>query len=233
MTDKYNKYAIIVAGGSGTRFGSTMPKQFLPLCDVPILMRTIAAFHDYDNAVKIIVALPTEYISLWNDLCHSHSFGIAHTIVEGGENRFESVRNALYSIKDSDGVVAVHDGARPLVCREVISKCFETAELCGSAVPAIPLTDSIRRLDRNGSHAVSRSSLVAVQTPQAFKIGMLKTAYATTYSPTFTDDASVVEFRGEHITLVDGDINNIKITYPIDIKLAEWILSEHDESSRD
>lgn len=219
------KYAIIVAGGTGTRFGSTLPKQFVPLCGMPILMRTIKAFHDYDASTEIIVALASEFMSLWGDLCASHKFDIKHKVVEGGANRFESVRNALFSITETDCLVAVHDGARPLVSDEVISTSFNTAESCGTAIPVVPVTDSIRLLDRNGSHSVNRDSLVAVQTPQTFRIEILKDAYSTANSPLFTDDASVVEFRGTSVNLYPGDERNIKITHPMDIKTAEWILS--------
>lgn len=223
------KYVIIVAGGSGSRFGSTIPKQFVPICDEPILMRAIRAFHRYDPSMGIVVALPAEYVSLWNDLCISRKFTIRHRITEGGGNRFESVKKALFSIADTDCLVAVHDGARPLVTTAVIAAGFETAERCGTAVPFVPVTDSVRQLDRNGSHAVSRESLVAVQTPQIFRMSLLKDAYTAAYSPFFTDDASVAEYRGAEITLFPGDADNIKITHPIDLKTAEWILSTRSD----
>lgn len=219
-----NRYTIIVAGGSGSRFGATIPKQFVALAGKPLLMHTIKAFHNYDNAMKIIVALPAEHMSLWQDLCLQHSFEIKHLAIEGGSNRFESVRNALESIKDSKGLVAIHDGARPLVTKELIQKGFETAEMCGTAIPAVPVTDSIRQLDRQGSHTVNRESFVAVQTPQIFNLEILQKAYTADYSPTFTDDASVVEFNGQSVTLYDGSSENIKITRPIDLKIAETIL---------
>lgn len=219
------KFAIIVAGGSGSRFGSTLPKQFVPLCGMPVLMRTIKAFADYDAGIDIIVALPSEHMTLWGDLCSSRGFSVSHRVVEGGASRFESVRNALFSITETEGLVAVHDGARPLVSRQVIAASFDTAERCGTAIPSVPVTDSIRQLDRNGSHNVSRESLVAVQTPQTFRVEILKEAYTTAFSPLFTDDASVVEFRGTPVTLYPGDVNNIKITHPMDINTAEWILS--------
>ena len=168
-----NRYTIIVAGGSGSRFGATIPKQFVALAGKPLLMHTIKAFHNYDNAMKIIVALPAEHMSLWQDLCLQHSFEIKHLAIEGGSNRFESVRNALETIKDSKGLVAIHDGARPLVTKELIQKGFETAEMCGTAIPAVPVTDSIRQLDRQGSHTVNRESFVAVQTPQIFNLEIL------------------------------------------------------------
>ncbi len=223
------RYAIIVAGGIGARFGSTLPKQFVPLRNEPILMHTIRAFFNCDNNVQIVVALPSEYISMWKDLCVSHRFDVPHNVVEGGETRFESVKKALFSIPESHGVVAVHDGARPLVSTKLIENSYLTAERCGAAIPVIPVTDSIRQLDRNGSHALSRESLVAVQTPQTFRLEILKEAYTAAYSPMFTDDASVAEFRGTEITLLNGEVENIKITHPVDIKTAEWILAERNE----
>ena len=225
------KYAIIVAGGSGSRFGSTIPKQFIPLAGTPILMHTIKAFYDSDPTTEIIVALPSEHLTLWGDLCASHKFTIEHKTVEGGANRFESVRNALFTITDTDCIVAVHDGARPLVSTEVIATSYDTAERCGTAVPVVPVTDSIRQLDRDGSHNVNRDTLVAVQTPQTFRIEILKDAYSAAYSPMFTDDASVVEFRGMNVTLYPGDVNNIKITHPMDIKTAEWILAADSDEA--
>ena len=144
------KYAIIVAGGSGTRFGSTLPKQFIPLGGVPVLMRTIKAFADYDRDINIVVALPSEHLTLWGDLCALRNFDVPHKVVEGGANRFESVRNALFAVNETECLVAVHDGARPLVSRQVIAAGFETAARCGTAIPTVPVTDSIRQLDRNG-----------------------------------------------------------------------------------
>ena len=223
------KFAIIVAGGTGARFGSTIPKQFVPLCKEPMLMRTIRAFHAYDPAVTIIVALPTEYVTMWDDLCKAHSFTIPHTIVEGGANRFDSVSHALDAIHADKWLVAVHDGARPLVTRELISNGYETALRCGTAIPTIPVTDSIRQLDRTGSHTLNRDSLAAVQTPQVFDLALLKDAYNTEFSPLFTDDASVVEYRGTQVTLYKGDVNNLKVTHPIDLKTAEWLIESAHE----
>lgn len=219
------RYAIIVAGGSGSRFGSTVPKQFVTLAGKPLLMHTIDAFNNYDNSIKIIVALPSEHITLWNDLCRQYDFKTPHSIAAGGKSRFESVRNALSAIHGNDGIVAVHDGARPLATEALIKKGYATAEMCGSAIPAIAVTNSIRQLDRQGSHPVNRETLVAVQTPQVFDLKTLKEAYTADYSPLFTDDASVVEFSGHPVTLYDGDPGNIKITRPIDLKIAETIIA--------
>ena len=223
------KFAIIVAGGSGSRFGSTIPKQFSQLAGKPVLMHSIEAFYEFDNGIRIIVVLPSEYIALWNDLCKSHGFAIPHSIVEGGQSRFQSVKNALCAIAETEGIIAVHDGARPLVSKRMIADGFNLALSCGSAIPQIPVTDSIRKLDRNGSHIVDRDSIVAVQTPQIFNLKILKSAYATNFSPIFTDDASVVEYAGTAVSLYDGDNENIKITHPIDLKIAELILSERND----
>ena len=222
------KYAIIVAGGSGSRFGSTLPKQFALLGGAPVMMRTIRAFHAYDPHTDIIVALPPEHISLWNDLCRQHDFSTAVTIVEGGASRYESVKNALSAIESSDGIVAVHDGARPLVTERIIADGFDTAERTGTAIPVVAVTDTIRQLDRTGSHTVNRESLVAVQTPQVFNLRLLRDAYSTPPSPIFTDDASVVEYRGNDVTLFKGDVDNIKITHPNDLKIAELIIAERN-----
>lgn len=222
------KYAIIVAGGSGSRFGSTLPKQFALLCGEPVLMRTIRAFYAYDPHTNIIVALPAEHISLWNDLCRQHSFRIGVTVVEGGASRYESVKNALSAIDSADGIVAVHDGARPLVTERTIADGFDTAERTGSAIPVVAVTDTIRQLDRQGSHTINRESLVAVQTPQVFNLRLLRDAYSTPPSPIFTDDASVVEYRGNDVTLYKGDVDNIKITHPNDLKIAELIIAERN-----
>lgn len=221
-----NRYAVIVAGGTGSRFGSTLPKQFVPLNGEPVLMHSVRAFHIYDPTVEIIVVLPNEYLTLWNDICRQHEFTVPHRIAIGGENRFESVKNALHTIKEAEGLVAVHDGARPLVDLQTIADGFNTAERCGSAIPVIPVTDSIRQLDRQGSHTISRDTLVAVQTPQVFNLSLLKEAYNTAYSPMFTDDASVVEYRGTEVALYKGNVRNIKITHPDDIKIAEIILNK-------
>ncbi len=222
------KYAIIVAGGSGSRFGTAIPKQFTLLADRPLLMHTIEAFHHADPSTTIIAVLPSAHQSLWSELCHKYEFSIPHTTTDGGDSRFQSVKNALVQIDGDTGLVAVHDGARPLVTQRMIADSFTTAETCGSAIPTIPLTDSIRRLDSHGSHILDRSTLVAVQTPQTFHLRLLKEAYSTDYSPIFTDDASVAEHSGASISLYPGDVENIKITHPLDIRIAEMILSERN-----
>lgn len=219
------KYAIIVAGGKGTRFGSDMPKQFLLLNNTPLLMHTINRFAQCD--CNIIVVLPEAQIDLWKQLCSQHSFTTSHTIVAGGSTRFHSVKNAIDTITPAENdLIAVHDGVRPLVNKCIIDEAFCVAVSHGSAVPAIEVTDSIRQLngDNDSSQALLRSSLRAVQTPQTFQATLLKSAYDTPFSDAFTDDASVVEAAGHSITLTKGSPNNIKITHSIDLLIAEEIL---------
>lgn len=219
------KYAIIVAGGKGTRFGSYIPKQFLPLNGIPILMHTIRRFAQCNT--QIIVVLPKNQMQDWNILCKKYSFPIQHTIVEGGTTRFGSVKNALSVIESQEGdLIAVHDGVRPLVSAEIINEAYDTAAIKGSAIPAIEVTDTIRQIENNEimSKSLLRSSLRAVQTPQTFEASLLKTAYNVPFSEMFTDDASVVEAYGHQITLTHGSSSNIKITHSIDLLIAEELL---------
>lgn len=222
--------AIIVAGGSGTRFGAQLPKQFLDLGGKPILMRTIEVFELalIDSDHDIIVTLPEEQMGLWHDLCREHGFTVPHRVVPGGKTRWHSVKNAIDSISDLAGVdvIAVHDGVRPLASDELIDRCLTTARRQGSAIPVVSLNDSVRQMDADGgSRALDRSSLRAVQTPQVFDARLLIEAYRQPYDPTFTDDASVVERHGHDVTLVDGDPVNLKITRPMDLALAEYLMT--------
>ena len=215
---------IIVAGGSGTRFGAQVPKQFLALCGKPILMRTIEAFA---GNVDVIVTLPANQMDAWRDLCHEHDFTVPHRIVPGGETRWHSVKNALDSIGNAADVdvIAVHDGVRPLVSGALINRCLATAREHGSAIPVVMLNDSVRQVAGTISHALDRSSLRAVQTPQVFDARLLLDAYNQPFEPAFTDDASVVERAGHSVTLVEGDPQNLKITRPMDLALAEYLLN--------
>lgn len=221
------KYALIVAGGTGKRFGSVTPKQFLDIKGKPILMRTIEAFYKADNKTDIIVTLPAEQISHWERLCILHGFVIKHRIVEGGETRTISVKNGLNAIENHESVVAIHDGVRPFVSEKIIDNCYTVAALNGAAVPAIKVVDTVRHIDPETglSSSLNRNNLVAVQTPQTFRTNEIISAYDKISSPDFTDDASVYEKSGRHITLVEGDIRNIKITHPTDIIIAETILA--------
>ena len=225
--------AIIVAGGNGTRFGAEMPKQFLDLSGTPVLMRTIQAFWDCgENEVtpfEVIVTLPSSQVGLWRQLCEKHGFVLPHHVVAGGETRWHSVKNALDSLNRSCDVdvIAVHDGVRPLVSTDLIRHAINTARRCGSAIPVVMLNDSVRQVDGSISHALDRSSLRAVQTPQAFDSRLLIDAYAQPFEPMFTDDASVVEHYGHSVTLVDGEYQNLKITRPLDLALAEYLLNNN------
>ena len=219
---------VIVAGGSGTRFGAQLPKQFLELGGKPILMRSIEAFGD--GSFDVIVTLPVDQMDLWRELCKKHAFAVPHRVVPGGETRWHSVKNALDSISDpvDVDVIAVHDGVRPLATIGLIQRLLNTARSCGSAIPVVSLNDSVRQVEDGGmSHALDRSSLRAVQTPQVFDARLLLESYSQPYNPTFTDDASVVEHAGHAVTLVEGDPQNLKITRPMDLALAEYLLN-HD-----
>lgn len=219
------RYAIIVAGGRGLRMGGELPKQFLPLSGKPVLMRTLELFEG--EVSRIILVLPEDHIPFWKELCQRYHFTLPHTVALGGETRFHSVRSGLSHLPQA-GLVAVHDGVRPLASRALIRRSFEEAERSGAALPACPVTDSLRLHQEEGkSEAVDRSRYMAVQTPQTFDLGRLQRAYEQAYSPLFTDDASVYEAASlGSITLIDGEETNIKLTTPRDLLLAELLLRE-------
>ncbi len=219
-------YAIIVAGGKGLRMGSETPKQFLPVSGRPVLMHTIARFHAYDAALCIIVVLPREQQDYWHALCQEHAFDIPHTVVDGGRTRFESSKHGLAAIPNGDdGIVAIHDGVRPFVATETIGRCFSAARKTGAAIPVLPVTDTLRLVGTDGSgHNVLRSDYRIVQTPQTFSIATAKKAFDCDDSPAFTDDASVVEAAGGTVAMVEGNRENIKITTPFDLTIAETLL---------
>jgi 2-C-methyl-D-erythritol 4-phosphate cytidylyltransferase len=219
-----NHYAIIVAGGSGTRMHSAVPKQFLLLNGVPVLMHTINAFHYSDTKPQIIVVLHPDSHQYWNDLCKEHNFNIPHQLVSGGETRFHSVKNGISLIGDDDAIIAIHDAVRPLVTKEIIDESFDCAEKYGNAIVAIKSRDSVRQIKNNRSQSLNRDEIYLIQTPQTFQAAQLKKAYLQTYQESFTDDASVVEQTGVNINLVGGSYQNIKITFPEDIAIAEFLL---------
>ena len=224
MTEKIlKKYAIIVAGGSGTRMNSPVPKQFLKLNGLPVLMHTINKFSDLNLGIEIIVVLPNQLIPEWQELCKEFNFNTIVKITEGGETRFSSVKNGLALIKE-EGIVAVHDAVRPLVNQKTILAAFRDAEMYGNAVPAIPLNDSIRQIESAKSIAVDRARYCIIQTPQCFTTVIIKKAYLKEYKFNFTDDATVVEATGEKIHLIDGTSDNIKITTPQDLAVAEALM---------
>ena len=214
------EYVIITAGGTGSRMGSEKPKQFLELNGLPLLMHSIKAFFIYSVDIEIIVTLPEIHISGWGILCDKHQFRVRHQVCPGGETRFDSVRNGLSLIK-GEGLVAVHDGARPLVSVELIARCFELAKSQGNAVPVIAPTDSVREVLNGESRPAERERLRLVQTPQVFDSALLRSAYGQGYRNSFTDDATVVEAFGAKINLLEGDPRNLKITRPDDLLMAE------------
>ncbi len=219
------KYAIIVAGGSGTRMGTTIPKQFIELNKKPVLMHTISRFFDFDQSIKIIVILPADQIAFWKELCGKHNFNLPHKIIEGGSERFYSVKKGLDEIT-GEGLVAIHDGVRPLVSINTIYAAFESAEKFGNGIPCIDLNDSIRKIDQNASSAQNRKDYKLVQTPQCFQISVIKKAFEQPFNNSFTDDASVIEAARHKVYITEGNRENIKITTPFDIKLAEAYLSQ-------
>lgn len=224
MTSHKN-YAIIVAGGSGTRMQAAVPKQFLPLCGKPVLMHTIEAFHNAAAKPEIILVLPAEYHTYWTDLCATLNFTLPHRLVTGGQSRFHSVKNGLDTISDEEQVlVAVHDAVRPLTSREVIDNSYLQAAQLGNAVTAIKSRDSVRLMNGDTSTCLNRDDVYLVQTPQTFQLAQLKQAYLQPYHTKFTDDASVVEETGIKIHLAEGSHQNIKITFPEDMAIAEMIL---------
>jgi 2-C-methyl-D-erythritol 4-phosphate cytidylyltransferase len=217
------RYTIIVAGGQGKRMNAAIPKQFLLLAGKPVLMHTLEVFSSYNNEMEIILVLPENQMEVWFSLCREHSFDVAHSVVAGGSERFYSVKNALNAV-ETPSLVAVHDGVRPLVSRETIDRCFAMAEKQQTAVPVVDLVDSIREISDSESRAVDRNRYKLVQTPQVFSGELLKRAYEAPFSPTFTDDASVVESLGKKISLVEGNRENIKLTTEMDLKIAECLI---------
>jgi len=223
-----NRYAVIVAGGSGSRMGSETPKQFLPIGNAPILMHTIKRFFTSNELVNIILVLPLEQIDRWHQLCEKYSFSIPHLIVPGGKNRFQSVRNGLNSIGVNEGLVAIHDGVRPFISKRIIEETYAVAEKTGNAVTSVELKDSIRLIDKKGNKTVQREDYRIIQTPQTFKISQIRDAFHRADHDQFTDDASVAEASGYSIELVEGAYENIKITTPEDLAMAEAILKKFD-----
>jgi 2-C-methyl-D-erythritol 4-phosphate cytidylyltransferase len=220
------EYAIIVAGGSGSRMQHEVPKQFIEVAGKPVLMHTIERFYIYNPDVRLVVVLPQQQLQTWRDLCRRHNFKLFHMAVAGGATRFCSVKNGLDAVQ-GEALVAVHDGVRPFVEASTIAAAFQAAAIYGSAVVAVSPKDSIRELTQEGSRAVPRANYKLVQTPQCFRADILRRAYEQPEQEHFTDDASVVEQLGEKIMLVEGSYRNIKITTPEDLILAEAFAKEH------
>lgn len=233
--------ALIVAGGKGLRMGAELPKQFLPVGGIPVLMRTLEAFHRYDAEMQLILVLPREQQDYWQQLCREHDFAVEHRIADGGETRFHSVRNGLAGVNEP-GLVGVHDGVRPFVSQAVIGRCYELAATKQAVIPVIDVVETVRHLMRKNhgtgdgnalrsdpeigddSETVDRNDYKLVQTPQVFDAGLLKRAYSQEFTPFFTDDASVVEALGVPVFLVDGNRENIKITTPFDLKVGSALI---------
>jgi 2-C-methyl-D-erythritol 4-phosphate cytidylyltransferase len=217
------RYAIIVAGGKGVRMGGEVPKQFLPVDGKPVLMRTLETFRRFDAEMQLVVVLPQDQITLWQELCRQQGCDIRHQVVAGGETRFHSVKNGLAIIPaENDAVVGVHDGVRPFVSQEVLKRCYDLAEEKKAVIPVIPVIETIRKInDAEVSETVPRSEYRLVQTPQVFNVALLKQAFQQPYTDAFTDDASVVEAMGTPVVLAEGNRENIKITTPFDLKIAE------------
>jgi len=229
-------YIIILAGGKGLRMGSDIPKQFLPIGGMPVLMHTLKRFREYSKELKIILVLPKQQQAYWQTLCEEYHFQEDYLIANGGETRFHSIKNGLQLIPDdAQGLVGVHDGVRPFPSVEVIRNCYETARREGSAIPVIPVVETIRHLEGitqrskvkgQRSRTVPRDEYRLVQTPQVFDIQLHKKAYAQDFRDSFTDDASVVESMGHAVALVEGNRENIKITTPFDCIVAEGIINQ-------
>ena len=229
-------YVIIVAGGKGLRMGADIPKQFLPIGGKPVLMRTLERFREYAADLQIILVLPKAQQDYWRELCQQYNFDVEYTLANGGETRFHSVQNGLALVPDdAEGVVGVHDGVRPFPSVEVIRNCYETARTAKAVIPVIPIVETVRHLVSESnvqrSITVPRGDYRLVQTPQTFDIQLLKAANRQPYNDGFTDDASVVEAYGFDITLVEGNRENIKITTPFDMTIAEALLNNNNSVS--
>jgi 2-C-methyl-D-erythritol 4-phosphate cytidylyltransferase len=217
------KYALIVAGGTGKRMGAEIPKQFLELAGKPVLMHTIERFYSFDTSIRIIVVLPENQFEYWSGLRRKFSFSVPHSAVKGGHHRFFSVKNGLEMINE-ECLVAIHDGVRPLVSMETIQRCFDSAERYGNGIPVISPADSLRVVKGEKNMPVNRGNYRFIQTPQVFEINLIRKAYQTKYSSEFTDDATVLERSGHEIRLVEGNRENIKITNPEDLAVANSLL---------
>lgn len=225
---KAKKYVIIVAGGMGVRMGMPTPKQFLLLGEKPILMHTLEAFYNTDPEIKLLLVLPADQFEYWNKLCRAYKFNLPHKLVPGGKTRTQSVRNGLGLVPD-ESIVAIHDGVRPLVSAGLINRCFEAASAYGTAIPVTKMTESIRKVTGTSSVCVSRDEYRLVQTPQVFRADIILESYRKAGDEHYTDDAAVAEAAGYNLKLVEGERENIKITLPVDLKIAEVLMKREAE----
>ena len=220
-------YAIIVAGGKGLRMGGDVPKQFQLVGGRPVLMHTLQQFRNAIADLQIILVLPREQQDYWRELCRQYEFGVEHRVADGGQTRFHSVKNGLALIPDGEeGIVGVHDGVRPFASADLIRRCYAAAVEAEAVVPAVPVVESLRHEERG---AIDRKGYRLVQTPQTFSIPLLKAAYRQAYLEAFTDDASVVEAYGHRVAMIDGIRENIKLTTPFDMVVAEALLAESEK----
>lgn len=220
------KYGVIVAGGQGLRMGTSIPKQFLPLHGKPMLCYAIEAFAQAFSDINLILVLPADQVGSAQTVLRSYIGNIDVTTVAGGETRYHSVQNGLKQVQNN-GIVFVHDGARPLISKELILRCYSAAVESGSAVPVIPVAESMRQVTPGGSEPLNREDLRIIQTPQTFRTELILPAFQQPYDPSFTDEATVLESFGTAINLVDGMYNNIKVTTPNDLAIAEALLKDH------
>jgi len=217
------EHALIVAGGKGTRMNAAIPKQFLVVDGLPILMHTLYAFFRYSETMEVILVLPESDFETWKTLCQEYSFSKPVRLQAGGDTRFQSVKNGLDLIA-GDGLVAIHDGVRPLVSEDMIGASFRLAALHGSAVAAVRLKESIRMTNQDRTQAMDRSQFRLIQTPQTFQVPLIKKAYLQKEDASLTDDASVAERAGHIISLFEGSYENIKVTTPEDLVVAEALM---------
>ena len=221
-----NEYVVIVAGGSGSRMNSDVPKQYMEANRVPIIVHTIKRFFEYSKSIQVICCVHANYSAYAEGLMQKYFPHSKIKIVLGGETRFHSVKNGLATISDGNSLVAIHDAARPLVSKETIKRCFVSAQENNSGIPVVKVSESVRSIDGNKSAAINRDNYRIVQTPQCFNTDVLQKAFEVEFKNSFTDDATVFENAGHVVSLVDGNIENIKITLPSDILIAEALLKK-------
>jgi len=219
------RYVVITAGGTGKRMQSDKPKQFIELAGKPLLMHTFEAFVRFDQKMHFVLVIPDNMVGYWLELVEQYKFTVAHQIASGGPSRFHSVKSGLRLVPD-EAIVAIHDGVRPLVTVETLSRVFDNAAKFGNAIPIIECKDSLRQVDYANNQPLDRDRIRLVQTPQAFQAGMIKKAYNRNYKDVFTDDATVYEASGHRITLVEGNPENMKVTTPEDLIVAEALLMQ-------
>jgi 2-C-methyl-D-erythritol 4-phosphate cytidylyltransferase len=219
------KTAIIVAGGTGQRMGTTLPKQFLAIEGKSILLHTIDQFISAFSDINFVIVLPADYIHEGENIIASSGLSQSFLFVAGGDTRFQSVKNGLAQA-DPASIVFVHDAVRCLLTPDLIQRCYQQAVEKGSAIPAVSSTDTVRITEGNKHHVVDRANVMMIQTPQTFNAAILKKAFEQAYQPSFTDEANVLEASGKEVYLIEGEHENIKITRPLDLAIAEYILAK-------